>query len=263
MKTLPFGQCITCSGFEYAVSAITLTEGKVNYTIIGMDNPTLANILETSISAYGQPSKIFTLDEVRNRQVEVQAYIDQCEAEPQAYEEDRRTTTECARQAPEYADLLTVDNASNTTNIATKNIRILLKKNFNGVKFSVRKQDYTCINVSWTDGPTKDAVEAVIGQFQEGSFDGMVDMYEYNTTSFNRVYGGVKYLFCQRSYSDELIAEAIAQLRKERGETAVPLDVSVEDHRKGRLWGKGLEYFHHGLQSAVYGKISELDKTKS
>ncbi|ENE6639044.1 hypothetical protein ABNR98_004453 [Salmonella enterica] len=35
-----------------------------------------------------------------------------------------------------------------------------------------------CINVSWVDGPTKEAVEEIVGCFQEGSFDGMRDLYE-------------------------------------------------------------------------------------
>ncbi|ELT8232704.1 hypothetical protein QPF19_004513 [Salmonella enterica] len=261
MTTLAIGQSLIHSGNEYAISAVSLADGQITYSVLGMNAPTLANVQESSIRFYQVTDKIFPLDEIRCRRATVQAAISQREAEHQAKEEKRQAADQCARSNPANAGLLTVDADNNTTNLAAKNIRILLKKHFPGVKFSVRKRDYTCINVSWTDGPTKDAVEKIVGGFQEGHFDGMTDMYEYTTTSFNRVYGGVKYLFCERSFSDGLIAEAIAQLRDERGEQAVPVDVSVEAYRRGGLWSKGHAYFFHGLQSEIARKASELNKT--
>jgi uncharacterized FlaG/YvyC family protein len=74
-------------------------------------------------------------------------------------EDARQLANERASADPENAGLLTTATESNTTKLAAKNIRILLKKHFPGVKFSVRMRDYNALYVSWTDGPTKEAVE--------------------------------------------------------------------------------------------------------
>ncbi len=60
-----------------------------------------------------------------------------------------------------------------------KLLRAQLKKAFPGVKFSVRSKVYSggaSIDVSYTDGPTTDAVDAVCQPFKGGDFDGMVDL---------------------------------------------------------------------------------------
>lgn len=44
-------------------------------------------------------------------------------------------------------------------------IRAALKIAFRGVKFSVRKSDWNTVSVSYTDGPTRKSVEAVIARF--------------------------------------------------------------------------------------------------
>ena len=88
------------------------------------------------------------------------------------------------------------------------NIRIELKKAFKGVKFSVRS-DYSSVNISWTDGPTAEQVEAIANRYEEGSFNGMEDIYEYNASPFNDVFGGVQYVFTRRDDSDKAILKAI------------------------------------------------------
>lgn len=67
-----------------------------------------------------------------------------------------------------------------------KLVRAALKKNFPGVKFSVRSDNYAggaSIDVRWLDGPYKGAVEKVAKSFTGGGFDGMIDM-KYNTTAW-------------------------------------------------------------------------------
>ena len=64
-----------------------------------------------------------------------------------------------------------------------KMLRKDLKAAFPGVKFSVRKRDYDCVTIDWTDGPTNEAVEAVANKYSGGGFDGMIDS-EYFKTSF-------------------------------------------------------------------------------
>ena len=60
-----------------------------------------------------------------------------------------------------------------------KLVRIALKKNFPGVKFSVRSSVYSggaSIDVSWVLGPTAKEVDAVAGQYESADFDGSIDM---------------------------------------------------------------------------------------
>lgn len=61
----------------------------------------------------------------------------------------------------------------------SKFIRTELKRAFPGVKFSVRLSRYSggsSIYVKWTDGPTKQAVEKIVGGLSGSGFDGMIDL---------------------------------------------------------------------------------------
>ena len=89
---------------------------------------------------------------------------------------------------------------------AAKNVRRDLKS-LPGVKFSV-KSSYDTINVSWQDGPTRSEVEAVIEKYENGKFDAMTDCFNFDTSPFNAVFGGCRYVFVQREHSDELMAVA-------------------------------------------------------
>ena len=87
-----------------------------------------------------------------------------------------------------------------------KNIRIELKRAFPGVKFSVTSDSFSMgnsIDVSWTDGPTTKAVDAIINKYRQGSFDGMTDCYNYEENLFSDVFGGAKYVHSSRRCSDE------------------------------------------------------------
>lgn len=60
-----------------------------------------------------------------------------------------------------------------------KLVRLALKREFPGVKFSVRSKTYSggaSIDVSWVDGPTSSEVDRVIGVYAGGDFDGMIDL---------------------------------------------------------------------------------------
>lgn len=93
--------------------------------------------------------------------------------------------------------------------IVAKNVRKDLKLNFTKVKFSVVSDSHSCIRVKWIDGPTAKQVEAVLGKFQPGRFNGMEDIYEHASTPFSNQYGSVDYLFCSREPSDKTIQKAI------------------------------------------------------
>jgi len=82
-----------------------------------------------------------------------------------------------------------------------KIVRKILKKEFPGIKFSVRS-DYTSVRIYWTDGPTARDVEKFVNGFEYGHFDGMQDMYVHNK---DRKQEGpdVKYVFTQREMSPQ------------------------------------------------------------
>ncbi|MGL5297783.1 MAG: DUF3560 domain-containing protein [Plesiomonas sp.] len=119
--------------------------------------------------------------------------------------------------APEYAHLTPLGEHDNGGVPAAKNVRRDLKKAFLGVKFSV-KSSYDTINVSWQDGPTHSEVEAVIEKYENGKFDAMTDCFNFDTSPFNAVFGGCRYVFVQREHSDELLAAATRYLEMRSGE---------------------------------------------
>lgn len=85
--------------------------------------------------------------------------------------------------------------------IAARNIRKLLKAAFPGVKFSVKTSRFSggnsiSVNVESETGPTSKEIEAVIGRFEEGRFNGMNEIYEYSNNPFPDLFGGTKYLHC-------------------------------------------------------------------
>lgn len=102
--------------------------------------------------------------------------------------------------------------------IAAKNLRAELKRAFPGVAFAVRTEKYSggnSVNVSWTDGPNRQQVERIANKYSGGSFDGMTDSYEYKRSPWTEVFGEAKYVFCQRSYSDNT-AQSVARLVRSR-----------------------------------------------
>lgn len=113
-----------------------------------------------------------------------------------------------------------------------QNIRKDLKKHFPGIKFSVRS-DYSSVHVSWTDGPTDAAVSSIVDRYQEGSFNGMEDIYEFNGSPFNAVFGGVQYVFTNRRHSDELVAAVLAHIATRWNFEQMP---TLADYKTGNMW---------------------------
>ena len=152
----------------------------------------------------------------------------------------------------------------------SKNLKQELKDAFPKTKFSVRSRSYSggdSIDVNWTDGPTSEEVEKIISKYQEGSFNGMEDIYEYSKTNvWPDVFGGAKYVMGQRHYSNEAYLRAVAEVEKEWGITlkvsytsfnsayiANEDDKNVDDAGSARYWS--------GSQ-LVNRKLSETDYRK-
>ena len=89
--------------------------------------------------------------------------------------------------------------------LVAKHIRQDLANAFPGQKFSVRKADYSTINIEWKDGPTKEEVEQIAAKHERiCSRDRWNDdLWEHNDTAFTSVFGGVNYIFYYRETAPE------------------------------------------------------------
>ncbi len=159
----------------------------------------------------------------------VQWYIYDSDREPQevinrAIEQTNTALTAKAKSDKEKADARTALRASlpgkypHLTSIngsgksghalGAKNLRVELKRAFPVVKFSVRSESYSggdSIHVGWTDGPLLEDVDKISGKYQEGSFDGMTDCYNYDHENvWPDVFGGAKYVSESRHESAAL-----------------------------------------------------------
>lgn len=87
-----------------------------------------------------------------------------------------------------------------------KLLRKALKAAFPATRFSVRSHTYAggaSIHVGWTDGPTTKRVDEVAQQFRGATFNGMQDLMEYHTTTWQGevVHMGADFVFTERKYS--------------------------------------------------------------
>jgi len=96
------------------------------------------------------------------------------------------------------------------------NIVSELKHNFPETKFSIRKPHYGTIYVSWTDGASRREVGKVIGKFEDHVTDETGDFRDYEPSNFNRVFGGLNFIFLEREYSfdnNKLIEELAEKIK--------------------------------------------------
>jgi len=113
--------------------------------------------------------------------------------------------------------LIPVKNSGKSSHaMGAKNLKIELERFFKGVKFSVRSESYSggdSIHVSWVDGPLTEDVEKISSKYQEGHFDGMEDIYNYDKSNvWPDVFGGAKYVSESRRESRSLVTQAAKEL---------------------------------------------------
>ena len=89
--------------------------------------------------------------------------------------------------------------------LVAKHIRQDLANAFPGQKFSVRKADYSTINIEWQDGPTREEVEQIAGKHERNCTRDRWndDLWDHNDTAFTSVFGGVDYIFYYRETAPE------------------------------------------------------------
>ncbi|MEN4559686.1 LPD29 domain-containing protein [Pantoea agglomerans] len=173
--------------------------------------------------------------------------------EQEKEEAERLYTAECERlkTAPEYAALSQDKNGAVQV---TSNIRKELKARFAGVKFSVRKRSYDSVSVNWMDGPIEEEVKAVTDKYKDSYFDGMQDMSVSCASPFNRIYGGVGYVFTDRDYSDGMKEKAVNMIAKKYGGSLEGEEITLARFNSGDLYRVGRDYFWHN--QGVQGEIN-------
>lgn len=171
-------------------------------------------------------------------------------------EEEARAFAEAVEKAREaYSSLYEQkpDKGFADAAFVAKNIRKGLAAKFPGQKFSVRKDGFDSIRISWTDGPTEAEVQAVAGLFEE---DGKRDPYnddlwDYSDTAFTTVFGGVRYMWYNREISEDRTAPLVAEIITDCPALGEVRDIhrdrfyDLEGSNKvlARLRGAGCEYY--------------------
>lgn len=117
-----------------------------------------------------------------------------------------------ARYAREYSYLT---RNPKTSRELTDNLRTELKRNFPGVKFSVRYTSFSGgdkITVKWQDGPKSEQVQAIAGKYQHSHADDSGDYWDYDPNEFNKLFGGAKYVMVTREMSESVAAALTAEV---------------------------------------------------
>ena len=158
------------------------------------------------IGFYYDLNEPLATDEEINQAIErANQFLKEIEEEKKKVAEERKQAEEEVLQ--KYGEIFDRPNGGLCTGavLVAKHIRKELAIEFPGQKFSVRKENYSTIYVSWNDGPTRDEVERIIGKHQRCCTRDRWndDIFDYKDTAFTSVFGGVDYLFCNRETAPE------------------------------------------------------------
>ena len=126
------------------------------------------------------------------------------EEKNRAEDERKRAREEVIKQYGKTFDQPSGEHITDAVLVA-KHIRKELSTEFPGQKFSVRKTDYSTIQIEWKDGPTKEEVEQIAGKHERICVRDRWndDLWDHNDTAFTSVFGGVDYLFYYRETAPE------------------------------------------------------------
>jgi hypothetical protein len=173
-------------------------------------------------------------------------------ADSSAAEENARLFRERRAQLlVEYPNLATEDKGGKLT-LAAKNLRVLLKATFPGVKFSVTTSRFSggnSMDVKWTDGPGSRQVAALADRFSGGDFDGMTDSYNYRRSPWTDLFGEAKYVHSRRDNSEAALLAAARSTFPDRD----PAEVA-----KAYEWGR-LDYHDSRAMQAALNPTDEKE----
>jgi len=162
------------------------------------------------IGYYYREGERMDMDQVSNLVIEAQAKAKRDEEERPSKEAASKAELErqIAEIEAQYPYLQKPDNEYGGGKLVAINLRIELKHAFPGVKFSV-KSDYTTVDVSWTDGPSRSQVQEITDKWEDHKNDQSGDYRDYCPSLFNRVFGGCKYMSEHRDMSGETKEELL------------------------------------------------------
>ena len=120
------------------------------------------------------------------------------EREKAAEEKSRKNKAELLKRY----DFLTPGTDYKTS---SGNLRTLLRREFPGTKFSVRKDGGNAVYISWKNGPKTEDVDKIASMFEDRHFNGMDDCEEFVSSDFIELFGGLGYVFCEREMTAEPI----------------------------------------------------------
>lgn len=126
-------------------------------------------------------------------------------------------------------------------------IKKILKKEYPHIKFSVRSDNFAngnSVDVSWIDGIPTSALDSFLHQFQQGSFDGMTDCYNYDN---NADHPQAKYVHSHRHISESIRLQAEKDLCEIAGVEYIDSNM--------RLWDTW-------LSNQVWRRLSKMDLSK-
>lgn len=255
MKTPIIGACVKFAAKasdEYIV--VHINELNDQISLVNTQRDHSLTVSRTRFQAFKLTGEVKNPEFVCDRLIVIAKVKSQREQAQQAREEAQGKKLEEVNRDDRYSHLIPCPDTVNSVTHGAKNIRLMLKKHFKGTTFKVRKDSESSIIISWTDGPTEDAVSDVISRFEKGRFDGMQDLYEYNNDPFTDVYGGAKYIFKYRNYSAEKVETVLNELRERFGNETIKPEYTAELFNNGELYRFCRDQFSHGLQ----GKISTI-----
>jgi len=138
---------------------------------------------------------------------------------------------------------------------AASQIKKELKSQFPDTKFSVTSDTYSggsSIQITYKDGPTKQKVQSIANYWVAGHFNGMIDLYEYDSGKDDRP--TAKYVFVNREMGYEIAEKLEAEMRDLYDQPDIP------KHKSFKVNG----YFTDILREMRrrYEKISLVEESK-
>lgn len=144
-----------------------------------------------------------------------------------------------------------------TTAETAKAIRTALKANYPAVTFKVTSHQFAGgddVNVSWTDGPTEEAINRLLAEYVGGYFDPMIDLYTYNKLNPNKP--TVKYLMTNRHFSPAAYATHRAEVCAKYG-----INTNINDDNENMPDDMWKATGHAYLGQLVTHELHQMDLT--
>lgn len=153
------------------------------------------------------------------------------------YQNERRETIKAARKADASLNYEGRDYLPAPAVAAL--LRQTLKEAFPGERFSIRSDG--SLRVTWSDGPSREAVERIAKNFEGSYFDGMIDYKGsiYHELDGQRVRFGADFVFCERTMSREALEIGAAALANEYAQHSNQPPCTFEERET--KWSKWVE----------------------